>query len=389
MALPHAFAQRRIDAAREITQADHAVPGLAPGTLDGSQQTSSRALTTASVLVIEDEAAIAQLLATLMAPLGVRMLRARSGTEALSILAAQRPALITLDLVLPELDGIALLQRIRQRRDLDDVPVLMISAQAEPAVQRRAYQAGVSDFIAKPFPVDLMDAKLRAWLKLASQAHRTSTLRDFAHEVKNPLTAIGAAAHALTRPDVELTQRIRLGKAIAGEAERLGRMVQHYLYLDAGTGLIGDSPCTQSPVAVLRDLLDVNVMADSRSRVHLDLGITDDLPALRVDPDHLRQMLLNLIDNALAATARAGEVRLQAQTDDTGVSLSVRDTGVGIAVADLPHIFEDGFTTRGDQRRGLGLGITQRLCARAGGRIQVDSTPGTGTTFALWLPRAD
>lgn len=387
MALYHAYAQRRSAATSEPVTADRSAEIGAEADARGTAGTATHLLGAASVLVVEDEVAIAQLLGTLIEPLGVRVLRAGSGTQALEILAHERPALITLDLVLPELDGLSLLQRIRERRDLDEVPVLMISAQAEPAVQRRAYQAGVSDFIAKPFPVDLLDAKLRAWLKLASRASRASTLRDFAHEVKNPLTAIGAAAHSLTRSEVEMVQRQRLGKAIASEAERLGRMVRHYLYPDAGAGLIGDSPYTPAPLAVLRDLLDVNVPSEARSRVHLN--ITGELPPLRVDGDHLRQMLLNLIDNALAATVRHGAVYLEGLADEQSVAIQVRDTGVGIDASDLPHIFEDGFTTRGDERRGLGLGITQRLCARAGGHIQVASTRGDGTAFSLLLPRAE
>jgi signal transduction histidine kinase len=99
-------------------------------------------------------------------------------------------------------------------------------------------------------------------------------------------------------------------------------------------------------------------------------------------------MLLNLLDNALAATVKRGNVSVEAMVDAEGAALSVRDTGSGIAKEHLGRIFENGFSTGGERRRGLGLGITQRLCTRVGGRIVVSSSLGEGTVFALWLPRA-
>jgi len=339
------------------------------------------------VLIIDDEASIVQLLRTLIQPHNAHVLCARSGAQALQLLARERPALITLDLVLPDLDGFTVLQQIRARRELDDVPVLMISAQAEPAAQRRAYQGGISDFIAKPFHVDLLDAKLRAWLRLAQRASRLSTLRDFAHEVRNPLTAIGTAAHRLTHGDLGLEQRQRLGRAIVGEAERLSRMVTSYLDDGkSGSGLlIGETALTPDPLAVFHELLDLNLAGAMRARVHL----RDELvPAVRIDPDHLRQMVLNLVENALAATAAAGEIHLSTRSSDSSVTITVSDTGCGIPAEHLPHIFEDGFTTRSDKQRGLGLGITQRLCTRAGGSLRVESSSDRGTVFSLELPRA-
>lgn len=378
--------------------AEHAPPAPVVSSSSPDGESATHAFTPADtragrgvalpVLIIEDEASIVQLLGTLIKPHNAHVLCARSGAQALQLLRQERPALITLDRVLPDMDGFTVLQQIRTRRELDDVPVLMISAQAEPATQRRAYQDGVSDFIAKPFHVDLLDAKLRAWLRLARRASRLGTLRDFAHEVRNPLTAISTAAHRLTHADVGLDQRQRLGRAIASEADRLSRMVTSYL--DAGTSsgsglLIGDPALTPDPLTVIQELLDLNLAETTRARVRLP---DERIPPVRTDPDHLRQMVLNLVDNALTATADGGEVILAAAPTEHMVSITVTDTGCGIPAEHLPHIFEDGFTTRSDKQRGLGLGITQRLCARVGGTLRVASSREGGTMFTLELPRA-
>ncbi len=348
-----------------------------------TSSTSLQAKQPPLVLVIEDQASIADLLAALMAPMKVQLHRARDGGQALKALSERRPALITLDLVLPGIDGFGLLGHIRQRPELDDVPVLAITAQTDSATQKRAYRSGISDFIAKPFSVDLLEAKLKMWLRLSQLADYAHQMRDFTHEAKNPLAAIGAAAQVLGRPDADAAMRTRLLRTIEEEADRLGRLLSSYTL---GETSATAGPGTLSPLRLLRDVIEVN-LPDKGARSRVRLRCQAPIPALRVDPDRLRQMLVNLLENAVAATVDGGQVDIEAFVDEAGVALSVRDSGVGIRDADLPRIFEDGFTTRGGTARGLGLGITRRLCLASGGKIQVASTPEAGASFTLWFPR--
>lgn len=343
------------------------------------------------VLSVEDEPAIVELLGAILADLPADITAARSVAQALALLppAGRRPALITLDIVLPDGDGFQILAEIRRRRELDDVPVLMLSAQTDMTTQKRAYAAGASDFIGKPFSIEMLDAKVRAWLRLSRLAAQPQKLRDLAHEARNPLSAIGAAAQIIARPDADEALRRRLARAIEGEADRLARMLAQLE--SQGASLPVAVPPPIDVRAVLREIADFNV-ADpaARARLHVPEGAGDGAaPALcRVDGDRLRQMLLNLIDNALAATASGGEVFVEVDgAGPGGLRVAVRDSGFGVAAENLPRLFEDGFTTRGGASRGLGLGITRRLCQAAGGRIEVVSAPGQGATFTLHLPR--
>ena len=458
------------------------------------------------LLACEDEERIVELRRALTEPLGVDLVAARDGATALAHLAARRPALMTLDLVLPNLDGFAVLERIRQRRDLDDMPIVVISAIADAGTVKRAYGLGVVDFVAKPFNVDLLDAKLKVFLKMqrladevrvrqaflegvvdhlssglivvddkgvivkanaaacvvlsrtpeslvgrmigealpgaeplflvsgdATQRRVTiktahgernlgftnaavevnggmgalavfrelseveaarreqeerargeelaSSARSFAHEVRNPLAAIGAAAQVIARDDSEKSQRMRLARAIVSETDRVTGLVQEYVERRK----VRSTVTSVDVPTLLNEVVEVNLLT-SPARGRITIEAEPALPTVKGDAARLKQVVLNLVLNAVKATDGGGTIALEARPDAGGVSLRVTDTGCGIAAADLPRIFDESFSTR--QGGGLGLPIARRIVEQHGGAIRVESTEGRGTTFTVWLPAA-
>jgi signal transduction histidine kinase len=116
---------------------------------------------------------------------------------------------------------------------------------------------------------------------------------------------------------------------------------------------------------------------------------------LAVDRHRIREMLLNMVTNAIKYTPQGGTIALGLEQDDEAVTLSVRDTGIGIAAGDLPHIFErfwraDPARSRTGDRPGVGLGlaITKWIVEAHGGTITVQSRPGRGSVFTVRLPKA-
>ena len=131
-------------------------------------------------------------------------------------------------------------------------------------------------------------------------------------------------------------------------------------------------------------------MADERG-VHMEVH-TDDTLTARVDRNRMRQVLANLVDNALKYTPRGGGVAISAVRDRNNALLSVADTGVGIPPDELPRIWERLY--RGDKSRstrglGLGLSLVKAIVNAHGGDVDVQSTPGAGSTFRIRLPLAD
>ncbi len=209
-----------------------------------------------------------------------------------------------------------------------------------------------------------------------------------AHELNNPLTSVmGFAELALeeipetsdTRKDLEMVVR---------ESVRARDVVRRLL------DFARQSESTRSRSS-LNEVVD-DVVALSRHLIHtsgveLILDLHDDLPWVTMDANQIKQVLLNLVHNALQAMPEGGEMEIStmSHTRDgrAGILVSVRDTGVGITQVNQSRIFEPFFTTKGDQGgTGLGLSVTYGIITDHGGQIDVESQPGKGSLFKVWLP---
>jgi len=212
---------------------------------------------------------------------------------------------------------------------------------------------------------------------------------DVSHELRTPLTTIQGNLDLLRRGALEDPGARREAlRAIEVDVGAMSRLVTDLLLLaqaDAGVKL------EFQPVELDTLLLDVYRQAQRLSQgVRVKLG-EEDQALVMGDPDRLRQLLLNLVDNALKYTPPGGEVTLSLQREPGWVCISVADTGIGIPPEDLPHIFErfyrsDKARTRGKGGTGLGLAIAKWIAEAHNGRITVESAPGKGSTFTVWLP---
>jgi PAS domain S-box-containing protein len=215
------------------------------------------------------------------------------------------------------------------------------------------------------------------------------------HELRTPLAAIYGASRTLQRGDIELSEERRstLLDVISSESDRLARTVNAILWasrLDSGTLRVDVETC--DPSELVREVVDA-------MRIHLPERITlavwdvEPLPSISCDPDNVRQVLSNLIDNAIKYSPEGGVVEVRLDRNGNAVRFAVRDEGLGIADAEQRRIFEkfyraDPNLSRGIGGTGLGLYICQELVRRMDGRIWVESREGEGSTFAFELPIA-
>ncbi len=207
-----------------------------------------------------------------------------------------------------------------------------------------------------------------------------------AHEIRNPLNAIGMVAQRLGReftPTDDVPEYRQLTDTVRGEVLRINRIIEQFLRYAR--------PAAPHPREVdLAALVgDISALVKARFDVK-GVALAVEAPARLeavVDPDLISQALHNLLDNALDACPAGAAVTITLRAASERVHLSVRDTGPGIAAADLPRLFNLYHTTKPDGT-GVGLAIVDQVASLHGGRALVESAPGQGATFTLDLPLA-
>lgn len=267
---------------------------------------------------------------------------------------------------------------------------------------------------AQTLPLDLGDREL--WISISAVQFPSGTvyaLRDLteergierlksefvatvSHELRTPLAAVYGAAMTLRRRDVELDddRRGRLLSVIASESDRLARIVDQVLAasrLESGTFTFSMEQCDAESLA--HQVVEA-AHAHLPDEVVLELTAPEALPAVAADPDMLRQVLANLVENAVKYSPTGGRVLVSLELQQGRVLFAVRDEGLGIPLREQDRIFEKFFRldpnlTRGVGGTGLGLYISRELVRRMGGRIWVASREGEGSTFFFELPVAE
>ena len=215
------------------------------------------------------------------------------------------------------------------------------------------------------------------------------------HELRTPLAAIYGAAMTLKRTDVQLSDEQRDGMlgVVADESERLARIVNDILVasrLDSGAA---DVSIGRADAAEIVRTVVAAASVRLPEEIELSVVLPADGPPIFADTDKVRQVLVNLIENAIKYSPDGGEIRIELQPVEGRMRFSVSDPGLGIPASELGRIFEkfyrlDPNLTRGVGGTGLGLYICREIVRRLDGRIWVESEPGVGSTFSFDLPLA-
>jgi two-component system, NtrC family, sensor histidine kinase HydH len=203
-----------------------------------------------------------------------------------------------------------------------------------------------------------------------------------AHEIRNPLASIAGAAGILQRNSNLETKSLECLEIIRKECQRLNRLVGNFL----------DFARPRTPhyqqidvVPVLDSVLDLARHAPGNQQIELRKNVSPQLPALESDPELLKQVLLNLVMNAIQAMPYGGEVVLSASLHHERVLIQVQDQGTGIQPENLDRIFDPFFTTK-DNGSGLGLSVAHQIVEQHGGMLTAETNRERGMTFSVSLP---
>jgi signal transduction histidine kinase len=293
-------------------------------------------------------------------------------------------AAVLLEIVLGVVIGLLLARRLAQPIDAtagavvdlaEGRPVTAIVEQGPREIRQLAAAANI----------------LAERLRLLEETRRRS-LANVVHEIGRPLGAVRSAAHVLRGPagdDPAIREELLGG--VETQIERMQPLLDDLALLHGQVS--GDVTLNRQPVA-FSDWLPPMLLPWRATALDKGLDWQADvpqrLPAIEVDPDRLAQVVGNLLSNAIKYTPAGGRVAVTAGVDDLDVWLCVADNGPGIASEEQQRVFEAFYRSERDRRfpQGLGLGLTiaRDLVLAHGGRLELDSQPGRGSRFTLYLP---
>ncbi len=368
----------------------------------------------ATILIVDDERDLVEMLAYNLAKRGYRVIKAYDGFEAWQKIDSERPDLLILDLMMPDLDGWELCRLIRQsqKEEIKEMGILMLTARAMAEDRVYGLELGADDYLTKPFSISelvLRVAKILQKRKALSQLDEQMKKKDFevrknkedlrkiVHDLKTPLISMGASAKLLLRRE-ETEEKSKFLSNIYKDSLRLTQWVENILksYDDASSNGNNDQKEVEIEPLV-RGVIDLLRDSASARGIEILFWSLPPVPSTWGNEQLLQRALTNLVLNALKYTPRGGKVKVSVTTyfrnDDRGiVEISVKDTGIGILQEDIERIFEPfyrGKNVGSENGIGLGLSLVKEVVDLHGGRILVESEPQRGSTFSILLPAGE
>jgi len=383
------------------------------------------------ILIIDDERMILELTSMVLSSRGFDVSVVDNALQGYKIIEEERPALVLLDYMMPQVNGLDALKEIRAR--FPDTYVIMFTGKGSEEVAVELMKAGASDYVLKPFSnaklverienvlhlrsIELRNRQLlqeqkrlhdeierwnrdleeRVAFKSAEleRAHQEILLTEklaalghlsagMAHEIRNPLNSISLFAQVVRSGLSEDQEMQSYADKIVSEVERIDAILVKLLSTSKRSPFqlrsIRISEVIEASLAPFIEQLRVQ-------GVTLVKDVSNSTPSILADSDELGQVFSNLFANALFEMSDGGVLTVSLCHDEKNVQIVVGDTGGGIPEEHLNMIFDPFFTTK-ERGTGFGLSVVLRIVKTYGGRIAVDSRSGEGTTFRISLPLA-
>jgi two-component system NtrC family sensor kinase len=370
-----------------------------------------------SLLLVDDETEFRNTLAKRLLKRGLHSLHAPDGETCLAMLAKQPVDVVVMDVMMPGINGIDALLKIKKHHHETEVILLTGNANTQDGVE--GIKSGAFDYLTKPVEFEHLLGKIvQAYDKIISDREQKAAKEykarieqqmiaterlaalgtlaaGVAHEINNPLAIINESAGylrtVLQKKDLaEIPYRAFFDKALEKieTSVKRARTITHQLLADVGKN---EQVLAEIDMQALVSETVQLIRRDAGSKgIRVNLEADWSQRTLWADPNQIRQVLINLLNNAIHATDKDGEITVRLQWTDTGASIDIIDSGTGIPKENLDRIFEAFFSTKAPGKgTGLGLFVSRDIVEKFGGKLTVESQLGEGTCFSLYIPNQD
>jgi two-component system sensor histidine kinase/response regulator len=353
------------------------------------------------ILVVDDQPANLRVVSTLLSRNGHDVVSALTGPEALEQAIAHTPDLVLLDMLMPGMDGFELLRELRRQPQLQDMPVIFLTAAQDRELLLRAFDSGAVDYVTKPFIPEELLARVGTHVALKQARDRLERVARerqelvnlVAHDLKNPLSSVLFASDILMQNGCKPERIPRYLQMIHDSAHDAIGYIRRYL---EGQERIAaaESGEAQSHPADLRETLEwlshrYELQLESRG-MRLNAVVPEACGTVAIDRRVLRQVSENLITNAMKYAAEGGELTLEVRSGNGAYwQMRVLDRGNGVPGEKRNDLFKPFMRLSGQEdglSSGLGLSLARQIIVNAGGDLWYEDRDGGGAAFVIELP---
>jgi signal transduction histidine kinase/predicted metal-dependent phosphoesterase TrpH len=362
------------------------------------------------ILISDDERDLVEMLAYNLEKKGYQIIKAYDGFEAWEEIESEKPDLLILDLMMPNLDGWELCRMIRRndREEIKGIGILMLTARAMPEDRVYGLEIGADDYLTKPFSVneltlrvDKLAEKKKVIRRLKEETEslhssiheKESSLKRVVHDLKNPLLSMGASAKRMLRRS-QNEEELKILENIYDSSIRLTRWIDDTVFSDHSPQKIKEGMREVEIKSMVQQAIDLLKEASREKKIEIHFEASPSIPLVYCHEQLFFRAIENLLGNALKYTPEGGKVDVTITSylrwkDGGVIEISIKDTGIGILENDIERIFEPFYRGRNslsETGAGLGLSFVKEVVNLHEGRILVQSEPGKGSIFSVLLP---
>ena len=360
------------------------------------------------ILIVDDVVSNVLLLKILLTNEKFQVCTANNGTTCIEQTKKEKPDLILLDVMMPDISGFDTAVILKKDPETQDIPIIFLTALNNPSDLVKGFQVGANDFLTKPFnkeelvmrvmhQIQLVAAK-RIIVKQNEELKRTISNRDkmysvIAHDLRSPMASIRMVLNLVVNvvsKDMVGDEVFELLDKANRESEETHDLLDNLLkWTKSQTGRLNVVTQDLDLNDIVPGVVDIFRMIAEMKGITLKYLSDHEHLVVRADNDMIKTIIRNFLSNAVKFSAEGQPIEVYCCDEGDFARVSVRDHGVGIAPERVATIFSDGETTYGtggEEGSGLGLQLCKDFARKNGGDVRVESTLGEGSTFSFTIP---
>ncbi|MCX7920019.1 MAG: response regulator [bacterium] len=349
------------------------------------------------LLVVDDNEMNRDMLSRRLKRLGHTVEVAVDGKQALEMTATQSFDLILLDIMMPEISGIEVLKKLREKYTIAELPIIMVTAKDQSEDIVEALNLGANDYVTKPIDFPVVNARVQTQLTLKRLAElKDEFLRIASHDLKNPLTGIigyTSLLNSMLAPIEQVPAELKNSiSRVANLAQMMKRIITDFLDFQA----MEDGQMKLEPVSFdINDIARMAVINNFDYAKSKEIEMLDEIPStpiqVHADQYRIQQVIENFVSNAIKFGEKGSKVTVRTRIESEKALVEVSDTGPGLKDEDMQKLFVkyarlSNKPTGGEKSSGLGLAICKKIIELHQGEIGARNNPDKGATFWFALP---